>query len=76
MIWHFVNTMTFESATHRARLVLYLQGENYWIAERKQCCDDSARRIGGKFATLALAQAACDLDAAETCDHPYRVASG
>jgi hypothetical protein len=75
MIWHFVNAMTFESATHRTRLVYSHQGDNFWIAERKSCCDDLPRRISGKFPTLEAARAACDLDSSASCDHAYSVAS-
>ena len=76
MIWHVVNAMIYESATHRTRLVSSHQGENYWIAERKRCCDDHARRIGGKFPTLEAARGACDRDSMESCDHVYPMASG
>jgi hypothetical protein len=71
--WQSINAMVFETATHRARLVTSHQGENYWLAERKDCCDDHARRIPGKFATLAYAQLACERDSRE-CDY-YPVAS-
>jgi hypothetical protein len=62
MPWHFVNSMTWETATHRVRRV----GNDHWIAVRKGCDGESAHQIGDKFrfSTQEEAQEACDRDAA------------
>jgi hypothetical protein len=62
MEWHFVNAMTFETATHRVRRVCAHDGEGYWLAERKVCCDDHAARIPGRFDSMEFAQSACERD--------------
>jgi hypothetical protein len=68
MMWHFVNAMTYENATHRVRRVCKIH-EQYWIAERKASTDDHQERIPGKFACQELAVSACERDG-------YAVASG
>jgi hypothetical protein len=60
MPWHFVNSMTWETATHRVRRI----GNDHWIAVRKGVNGESARQLDAKFSTQTEAQAACDRDAA------------
>ena len=61
MNWQSINAMVFETATHRVRLMTSHPGKNYWIAERKACCDDHAVPLG-KFDSLEFAQSACTRD--------------
>jgi hypothetical protein len=68
MEWHFVNAMTYETATHRIRRIC-TQRESYWLAERKACVEDHIEKIGGHFADQQLAISACERDS-------YAVASG
>lgn len=68
MTWHFVNAMTYESATHRVRRV-HTMHESYWLAERKALAGDHAGKIGGRFDCQELAESACERDG-------YAVASG
>jgi len=60
MPWHFVNSMTWETATHRVRRI----GSDHWIAVRKCVDGESARQLDDKFSTQADAQEACERDAA------------
>jgi len=59
MPWHFVNSMTWENATHRVRRV----GNEHWIAVRKGVDGESAHQLD-RFSTQADAEDACDRDAA------------
>lgn len=68
MQWHFVNAMTYETATHRIRRISTLK-ESYWLAERKATDGDHVEKIPGHFALQELAEAACERDS-------YAVASG
>jgi len=68
IMWHFVNAMTYETATHRIRRVSTPR-ESYWLAERKASPLDLAEKIHGHFATQELAELACERDL-------YAVASG
>jgi hypothetical protein len=60
MPWHFVNSMTWESATHRVRRI----GNEHWIAVRKAVTGEAAQQIGERFSSQQDAQSACDADAA------------
>jgi hypothetical protein len=60
MPWHFVNSMTWETATHRVRRI----GHEHWIAVRKGVGGESAHQLEGKFSSQQDAQQACDEDAA------------
>lgn len=62
MQWHFVNAMTFETATHRIRRICTAR-ESYWLAERKATGFEHLGKICGKFETQDSAQAACESDA-------------
>ena len=68
MTWYHVNSMTFETSTHRVRRFVSIR-ESYWIAERKAQVFEHQERIGGKFHSQELAQSACERDS-------YAVASG
>ena len=62
MQWHFVNAMTYETATHRIRRIC-AHSESFWLAERKATSFDHTEKIAGRFTTMDLAKAACDRDA-------------
>jgi hypothetical protein len=64
MEWHPVNSLTFESATHRVRRA----GYSMWLAERKSADQERAVKIGSVYANQSSAIAACEADA-------YRMAS-
>lgn len=68
MQWHFVNAMTFETATHRIRRV-HTQRHAYWLAERKADEHDHVEKLNGHFEDQHAAEAACERDA-------YNQASG
>lgn len=68
MDWHFVNAMTYETATHRIRRVCNFR-DTYWLAERKATSSEHAEQLHGKFPLKELAEAACERDS-------YAVASG
>lgn len=68
MDWHFVNAMTYETATHRIRRVSNLRA-SYWLAERKATDSDHIEQLPGHFPLKELAEAACERDS-------YVVASG
>jgi hypothetical protein len=61
-MWHFVNAMTYENATHRVRRVC-TYNEQYWIAERKASTEEHRERIPGKFECQEFAVSACERDA-------------
>jgi hypothetical protein len=61
MQWHFVNAMTFETATHRIRRICTYH-EAYWVAERKATENDHVEKINGHFADQHLAELACEAD--------------
>lgn len=62
MQWHFVNAMTYETATHRIRRIC-TQRESFWLAERKASTFDHVEKIAGRFPSMESAQGACARDA-------------
>ena len=61
MEWHFVNAMTFETATHRVRRV-YSARDSYWLAERKATEHEHVEKLNGHFPDQQAATAACEAD--------------
>lgn len=68
MDWHFVNAVTYETATHRIRRIHTLRS-TYWLAERKPTNGEHVEQLPGRFPLMELAEAACERDS-------YAVASG
>jgi len=61
MQWHFVNAMTYETATHRVQRV-HSHHDSYWLAERKATEHEHVEKLNGHFPDQQSAEAACERD--------------